>query len=254
VIRNGHFARVKPSIWDQWLVPNLLETVVPCRGVDQTVVWAGDSGDTAEQAAQRLLQLVVPISGPSTSVVQHAMQRDILASMRAFQDFIVSTGPQTSSSTDIPFSFSARLVSSRGSVGAKCPVWHMDHVSYRWIQALSGPGCTWVANPETAVHWDKFSVAPHPRRSIDTSSMNNENRNNVATEELSLSNELRNRQLVDANRVVIHQAHQGEGIILRGSKSCTDNGSYPAVHKSPTIRLPWQGRVLLVLNVDDSSN
>lgn len=38
----------------------------------------------------------------------------------------------------------ARIVSSRGDLGQKCPRWHIDHVPVRLVSSLVGPGCVYV--------------------------------------------------------------------------------------------------------------
>jgi hypothetical protein len=38
----------------------------------------------------------------------------------------------------------ARIVSSRGSIGQKCPRWHVDHVPIRLVASLIGPGCVYI--------------------------------------------------------------------------------------------------------------
>ena len=46
--------------------------------------------------------------------------------------------------TVIPVPCKARIVSSIGSAGQKCPRWHVDHVPLRLIISLAGPGCIYV--------------------------------------------------------------------------------------------------------------
>jgi Protein of unknown function (DUF1826) len=239
-----HFAKVKPAIWKHWLVPSWWDDA---RGVDETVVWdyQTGSGDALNAAAERLLQLVLP-SGSivPTSKVRNEMRIDVAESMQSFQEFCEQNKIEHGS-------FSARLVASRGTVGAKCPVWHVDQVPCRWIQALVGPGCEWVANKD-AVQWDQFY--------LDGSDNNTHHNNDTKMEEALVSNACRNEQLVNRQRAIIRHAQEGEGVILMGGRrfgsgggggdgSHSDDDDVVAVHKSPEITAPWQGRVLLTLNV-----
>lgn len=57
-----------------------------------------------------------------------------------YQDHIVSETKEE----DIPFSYKARIVSSIGSSGQKCPRWHVDHVPLRLVMSLQGPGCVYI--------------------------------------------------------------------------------------------------------------
>lgn len=40
--------------------------------------------------------------------------------------------------------YKARIVSSHGQIGCKCPRWHIDHVPVRLVMSLKGPGCVYV--------------------------------------------------------------------------------------------------------------
>jgi Protein of unknown function (DUF1826) len=237
VIRK-HFAKVKPAVWKRWLVPGWWDD--DPRGVDETVVWDRHNGSrTLDAAAERLLQLVLPSGSIIPSKARSEMRLDVVASMQSFQDFCEHNKIEQGS-------FAARLVASRGTVGAKCPIWHVDQVPCRWIQALAGPGCEWVVNRD-AVQWDQFyhnGVGGH--RDTQDNPIHD-----TADEALVVSNACRNEQLVNRQRAIVRHAREGEGVILMGSH-CGDLDSdvtLAAVHKSPKIAVPWQGRVLLTLNV-----
>ena len=115
--------------------------------------------------------------------------------------------------------FKGRLVATRGSVGTKCPVWHLDHVPVRWIQALVGPGCLYVSDP-LDVCWDKVN---HLDDTLDPHE--------------------RNRQLLRPNARSITKVPTGQAVVLPGTLSHQS----PIVHKSPEAMFPWEGRVLLTM-------
>jgi hypothetical protein len=129
--------------------------------------------------------------------------------------------------------FQARIVASLGRKGTKCPTFHIDHVPVRFLQAFYGPSVEYIANAPESVRWD------HVNNLDDTSSVD------------------RNRRIVrDDNMAMVQQPSAGQAILLLGNRwneflasSSLGPIEYPAVHKSPDIVWPWQGRVLLTLDV-----
>ncbi len=65
-----------------------------------------------------------------------------------FQDSITCTPfNQDNISTnfnDRSYRYKARIISSLGQKGMKCPRWHIDYVPVRLIMSLKGPGCIYV--------------------------------------------------------------------------------------------------------------
>lgn len=197
------------------LVPRLYENP---RGIDETVDWT--ASERPYDVAGRWMQ--------QAGLSEIVLQRNLETSMKAFQDFCEKN---LSSSSGKKQSYSARIVASRGAPGTKCPIWHLDHVPVRWIQALAGPGCQWIRNNE-AIQWDRI--------------------NNLDD---NLTGKERNKLLIDADTAVVEQAAEGKAVLLLGNKwkdhcNCPSAlGLRPAVHKSPDDILPWQGRVLLTMDV-----
>lgn len=215
--------RARPDVWKS-LVPRLWEHP---RGVDVTVHWELGNPTTNESCTDVAEQMLQRISDWSQNHKGWPLQtptqqrEDLASSMRAFQEFGRTQLPWVSS-------YSARLVASRSVAGTKCPQWHVDHVPCRWIQTLVGPGCQWIENDSDAIRWDRIN-------SLD--------------EEDDIDNvDDRNRLLIDKERATIGQADEGEGVILLGNQ-WIDSSVRPAVHKSPNGLLPWQGRVLLTMDV-----
>jgi Protein of unknown function (DUF1826) len=204
-------ARVQPDDWKR-LVPKPWEN---SRGTDVSVKWTSD--ESCSSVVERMLQHTV--SRHNTK-----MQTDLAASMHVFQDFCQDHFSECELSH-----YSARLVASRGMAGTKCPQWHVDHVPCRWIQSLAGPGCQWIANDD-AIQWDKINA------------LNDEDNDAM------IDDQDRNSLLVDADRAVVGQATEGVAVILLGNQ-WKNRSVHPAVHKSPDGFLPWQGRVLLTMDV-----
>lgn len=200
------------------------------RGIDVTITW--NAGDTAhklercEDAAHKLWKLAqlqghkVPPNGDSFVV------QDLTHFMLTYVDFCETHFIQP------PKTYKARVVATRGPHSTKCPQWHLDHVPVRWIQALVGPGVEWV-DPE-AVQWENVNAL----HELDN--------------ELLDSVQERNKLLVNEKLASHHQAPTGQAALLLGntwSRVAKDGISTPCVHKSPGGFLPWQGRVMLFMDV-----
>jgi len=222
--------RAHTEQWQQALVPRPWENP---RGVDVTVQWdaADDDDDECITVAQQLLRDASHKNDPRT-----ILQSDLTASLRAFSAFCRAHADVLSSSSSSSLRLKARLVATRGSPGTKCPQWHLDHVPVRWIQALTGPGCLWIANPDEAVCWDRINAL---------NDNDNDDDDDIVLDHTSND---RNQLLVDATRAVVEQAAPGEAVLLLGQE-WPDPSVRPAVHKSPEIQRPWQGRVLLTMDV-----
>lgn len=123
---------------------------------------------------------------------------------------------------DSPHTFKSRVVATRGFSGTKCPRWHVDHVPKRWIQALVGPGCDYISG-SNGVLWECIN-------GLDTTNVKQAN-----------------LELVNENVADIRHAPQGQGVVLTGAENSAE-GTFPAVHKSPTLG-PFQGRVLLTIDI-----
>jgi hypothetical protein len=169
------------------------------RGFDITVKWS-----SPEDGSKLLLQHLFLKQQP-------LLQRQLQESFETFQSLLPSYSQ-----------FKARIVSTRGSSGTKCPRYHVDHVPMRWVQALVGPGCDYVVGSD-GISWEAIN----------------------GMEEVE-SNEAANLELVNESLADIRHAKEGQGVVLMGAKN--DAGKFPAVHKSPTLH-PLQGRVLLTLDV-----
>lgn len=164
--------------------------------------------------------------------------RDLSTSIRYFCEFCHTH-------LDIPvesLEFQARLVASLGRKGTKCPTLHVDHVPVRFLQAFYGPSVEYIANAPESVRWDRV--------------------NNLDDEDdtAMVARTDRNRQILrDDDIAIVQQPPTGQAILLFGNRwnefvvasSSSSIGpiEYPAVHKSPHIVWPWQGRVLFTLDV-----
>jgi hypothetical protein len=164
-----------------------------------------------------------------------------------------------------------RFDASRGKRATKCPKWHCDNVPFRWIQSLVGPGVDVVPDPG-AVDWSylldpdrpDLPVSDHNRRVLRTASPS------PPLEVSACSRGVDSR----AASTAIRSVPEGEAVILRGgqwnawiktqqhpslaggcevtSETCASAMAgmvRPAVHKSPTLSLPWQERVVIAIDL-----
>jgi hypothetical protein len=243
------------------LVPPVWETKGRGRGVDVRVQWSGNDDDVSHNptavcscvqasstgngatsaAARAATTLLHELQHQRPTVTNRQdtdqMEQALAESMQLFQDFCQEHVKEACQ-------FQVRVTSSRGSTGTKCPVWHMDQVPVRWIQSLVGPGCMWVGQEDAVAIVEQW---------------NNKVDDNDDDEFMAQSAKDRNHQLIGPT-ASIHQAAQGEAVMLIGNRwselavhSQSDSSSSvsltAAIHKSPDQLLPWQGRVLLTMDV-----
>jgi hypothetical protein len=238
---------------------------------------------TAARAATTLLHELQHQLPSSTQLLSDTdkhkmhMEQSLTASMQLFQDFCQEHVKDACQ-------FQVRITSSRGTTGTKCPVWHMDHVPVRWIQSLVGPGCMWVQDQEqghdatgtgtsiaTSVEQWNNKVYRADQAQVDNDNYDNDDNDD---EWMAQSAKERNQQLIGPTATV-RQAAPGEAVMLIGKRwselslvasqsaqaqSCSDGSDSDsstsvnihipaAIHKSPDQLLPWQGRVLLTMDV-----
>ena len=127
-------------------------------------------------------------------------------------------------------SFRARLVSTRGPIGQKCPRWHVDHVPLRLVMSLIGPGCRYI--PHDTENRSKQMI-------LDRKALNGLD---------ELDTERANKIIVPLGEEgVVYEALAGESIILMG-RAWEREEILSAPHCSPPLG-EKEGRVLLTVDV-----
>lgn len=125
----------------------------------------------------------------------------------------------------------ARIVSSRGSIGQKCPRWHVDHVPLRLVVSLLGPGCVYIPHE---------NEMKYPE-SVDRSALNG----------LDIENSNEANKLIcpkDGTKAAI-SAKVGDAVFLMGRAWESLNSDVKAApHMSPILK-EGQPRVLLTVDV-----
>jgi hypothetical protein len=213
------WAELCPNLWDD------------SRGLDVRIDWHRPSTPSkvsafANDVATTILEQITATTGLNR---EDKMQATLVQSLEAFMQFCEEH-------LDAIEGYHARIIASRGSSATKCPAWHQDHVPVRWIQSLYGPGCQWV---DTIENW-----------STADESEDDEGEDSSLHESLT---DLNQRRVNHSMKV--RQASPGKAVILIGKgwrefAKGQETRDLPAVvHKSPPGMRPWQGRVLLTIDV-----
>jgi Protein of unknown function (DUF1826) len=296
--------------WEQLLPPLSAPSSCDGRGVDVCVSWTmplapeklalvDDSrgstvSDEVSSAADGCMLKILASSSKiwhRTGGLEHlaTMRSELIDSMNLFTQFCLhhlqkreqgqqethNKHPQSSLPSSVTLSL--RIVSSRGTAaGTKCPLWHVDHVPVRWIQALVGPGCEYVADSLHDVQWENWRSFSTPIR--DNEHLHDDEEESDASEcDALLSVNKRNEQLVRKGATIERcnvRGNRYDAVLLPGLEqsalfSCSvdspdragrlsdrpktgnvsPGGPIPIVHRSPAMRVPWQGRVLLTMNI-----
>jgi hypothetical protein len=140
-----------------------------------------------------------------------------------FEEMIESDNPCTKAK--------ARIVSSRGSIGQKCPRWHVDHVPLRLVVSLVGPGCVYIPHENEMKYPESLDRSALNGLDVE----NSEEANNVICPK-------------DGSKAAL-KAKVGDAVFLMGRAWETLNSDVKAApHMSPTLK-DDQPRVLLTVDV-----
>jgi len=114
-------------------------------GVDVTVEFR-DASQGAKELIQRCILGNSNVNSNSNANSNHALQdAEYYNEMKEYITKVLSFFQEHITKEDaLLHRYKARIVSSRGSIGQKCPRWHVDHVPLRLIISLAGPGCIYI--------------------------------------------------------------------------------------------------------------
>jgi Protein of unknown function (DUF1826) len=192
---------------------------------------------------------------------RQAMVQNIASAMKEFSTYCDSHHHHAKSNNEAhqTLSFTMRMLCTYGGrrAGTKCPIWHIDHVPCRYIQTFYGPTCMFINNHrDNRIIYHRIIAQHMSQATLDDNDSNDE----------FLSVEERNEILLQGidDKSCIGHASVGEGIILLGNawtqwtmSDDDDNDKHTAalpaaaVHKSPHITSPNQGRILFTINVNE---
>lgn len=208
-----HIKTTPPEgLWTHLLPPITKPTA---RGIDVSITFSNP-----DEGAEHLLDAC---HMPSNNCIKQHLE----LCLRSFTEII----PLDNFAEGKKMLYKARIVSSRGKVGVKCPRWHVDHVPVRLILALEGPGvCYMECNGSDLINLERVN---------DSDDVNTYQANKGIIEWFRQSD-------IDA---VEKRSKRGDVMILMG-KEWESEGSNAVVHKSPQLR-PFQGRVLLTVDITE---
>ena len=158
----------------------------------------------------------------------------------------------------------ARIVSSIGEKGIKCPRWHADHVPVRLVMALRGPGCQYIPHELEVGRRNRGSSSSSSNSSDVQRLVDRHALNNIDEDNTRIANDI----IVPPNAATeeaIIQAREGDAVLLMGRAweddvditsledvdLSSNNVVLAAVHRSPTLE-PGQERILLTVDLVQS--
>ena len=203
---------------------------------------------------------------PQTSETMTAEETETMEHLARILSFFQSVSTAAKPGPNNNVKFMARVVSTVGSSGVKCPRWHADHVPVRLVMSILGPGCEYI--PEN-VSSEESRILP---RVVNRRALNNldEDDTKKANDIIVPPSSLFERKTRGKERdSIIRHAKEGEAVLLMGREWEDEPGAFPielededvldsnysnlvlaAVHRSPTL-MPYQERILLTVDLVD---
>ncbi|KAL7435623.1 hypothetical protein ACHAXM_004752 [Skeletonema potamos] len=156
----------------------------------------------------------------------------------------------------------ARIVSSIGKNGIKCPRWHADHVPVRLVMSIIGPGCEYIPHEVEVIMGGGGSSSSSNERVVvvDRNALNtlDEDDTRIANDIIVPPNNNINLN-TGKKTTIITSAMEGDAVLLMGraweeEEEEDDDFTKPnkdvlaAVHRSPVLS-PGQERILLTVDL-----
>lgn len=185
-------------------------------GCDVTVEFQNAAQGAVDLVDKCLIQSKISLGQSSTIVAQSYIK----SALEFFQQYACSTSREES------YSFKARIVSSIGNVGQKCPRFHVDHIPLRLVLSLKGPGPVYIPF-ENEIGVDRKSL-----------------------------NELNDLDTERANSMIIpfgekgyaEYAGEGDAMLFMGKAWEGEGGISSIPHRSPRLK-DNEERILLVCDI-----
>jgi hypothetical protein len=139
----------------------------------------------------------------------------------------------------------ARIVSSLGSSGTKCPRWHADHVPVRLVMSLIGPGCEYIPYEMETLQDGQGII-----QVVNRDALNNlEDDDTSKANEVIVPSHLLEVAKHHSKKEIVTCAKEGEAVLLMGRGWQDKDGSIlAAVHRSPRMT-DGDERILLTVDV-----
>ena len=247
-----------PSFWEQFVSSaHLLGT--NAQKQNQLVNDITVQFDDAESGAQELVEKCQLFTQhrqhdddnkQSTLLPENAMMKQQITQHLAdvLSYFQSIAGNNSSNNNNIKCQ--ARIVSSIGKNGIKCPRWHADHVPVRLVMSIIGPGCDYIPH-ELEVG---FGNSANNARLVDRNALNT-----LDEDDTRIANDIIVPPNLNTGEMVFTSAKEGDAVLLMGRAweastkgEVTDsNNILAAVHRSPVL-FSGQERILLTVDLVSS--
>jgi len=112
----------------------------------------------------------------------------------------------------------ARIVSSCGTKGIKCPRWHLDHVPVRLVMSLLGPGCIYLPH-EIEMRQKKEQQQPQQQKHEHANNNKSINVNRYALNNIEFDDTEKANSVImpnDAENILAVKANEGDAVLLMG--------------------------------------
>eukprot|EP00816_Leptocylindrus_hargravesii_P009897 CAMPEP_0196809132 /NCGR_PEP_ID=MMETSP1362-20130617/9103_1 /TAXON_ID=163516 /ORGANISM="Leptocylindrus danicus, Strain CCMP1856" /LENGTH=308 /DNA_ID=CAMNT_0042183719 /DNA_START=76 /DNA_END=1002 /DNA_ORIENTATION=+ len=231
---------------DSWtkIVPSFINN--NHRGLDVSITFQNATFGALEMVERCFVDNDIYLSAEQRRVVMHYLEEYFAIFQRVYETGCAKSSMNNTRNDEQVryYTYKARIVSSRGAIGGKCPRWHVDHVPVRLLSALVGPGVCYI--PHTSSNGDNALLDLDVLNASDDVDTNAANRA-IMKARFDSSN----------GGVKVKHAATGDAILLLGKSWESKVGdvddsvmiqSKCCIHKSPIIA-PFVGRVLLSVDV-----
>eukprot|EP00814_Leptocylindrus_danicus_P001866 CAMPEP_0116043028 /NCGR_PEP_ID=MMETSP0321-20121206/26088_1 /TAXON_ID=163516 /ORGANISM="Leptocylindrus danicus var. danicus, Strain B650" /LENGTH=310 /DNA_ID=CAMNT_0003523711 /DNA_START=178 /DNA_END=1110 /DNA_ORIENTATION=- len=235
-------AKINRDAWTK-IVPSYIHN--NHRGLDVSITFQNATFGALEMVDRCFAANDIYLSAEQHRVVVHYLEQCFAIFQRVYETGSNSSFMNTKNDEQVRYTYQARIVSSRGAVGGKCPRWHVDHVPVRLLSALVGPGVCYI--PHTSSSGDNALLNLDVLNASDDVDTNAANRAIMKARDVDSSN----------GGIKVKHAATGDVILLLGKswESKVDDVEdsvtiqlKSCIHKSPIIA-PFVGRVLLSVDV-----
>jgi len=140
------------------------------------------------------------LPSPEATMAQNESIRHLADVLAYFQTVAAAHHAEKNSNVEC----NARIVSTIGSIGTKCPRWHADHVPVRLVMSVLGPGCEYI--PENNAS-DTITT---------TTIVNRHALNNLEEDDTKKANDIIvPPQLLEESFPIVY-AEEGDAVLLMG--------------------------------------
>ncbi len=137
-------------------------------------------------------------------IIQHLT--DVLS---YFQSVVASSDPTNNNNSN---KCQARIVSSIGKNGIKCPRWHADHVPVRLVMSIIGPGCEYIPHEVEVGMVSSSSSSNNNERLVDRNALNT-----LDEDDTRIANDIIVPPIkLNTGKTIITSAKEGDAVLLMG--------------------------------------